>query len=246
MRRRGTKLPHQYAGQAMRELAAQARELRDAPGFARNEKLHTPERALRMFVSAIHAAKCIVLPVNGEIYRENFGGGEVPSPEECESFQHLPAQIICLEYRWSYTGGNGSQAPRRVTVAIQDVHTQSGVALMSAFFDERTGRWELCPACLTIAYPLKIIRLPASGQELGSWVYNCVLRNLETGEFYPPTDPEAAVIGGEFCPDIGALVQCSHALRIGRAQLLQACEGQGGFTYHVLRSVSAGETPRRG
>lgn len=58
--------------------------------------------ALRSVASLIRHAVHVILPENGEVYRSNDYGGDMPSPDECESFMGLPAPVTCFEYPWSY------------------------------------------------------------------------------------------------------------------------------------------------
>jgi len=95
----------QYAAEAVRDLRKTYDHLTNPrlPGY-------TPGRALcgRASLSVaetIEKAMHMVLPMNGEIYRDNR---EVPTEEEGLSFVGIPAPFVTIEFPYSYSDGEES------------------------------------------------------------------------------------------------------------------------------------------
>lgn len=241
----------QYAAQAVIDLECTAKRLRDMPD------LRLYASAVSKVAGLIRHAVHVVLPDNAEVYRSNYGGGEIPTADECDSFEGLPAPITCFEYPWLHRGGlrvyeGQCVAPRRITIVSDGKQTYTGpvpdgyvhcATFLSVFYHEGHRTWALAETSLSAMTPLRVSVDPRTG----FWGAQGVLRSLVTGERYGgPDDPDAIRVAGEFHVDVTAAIQCCHALRAG-AHFEERTEpsgprrwkfdkrGVGGFTYHVLR-----------
>lgn len=219
--------------------------------------------ALKHVASLLRHAVHIILPPNGEIYRTNhvINGREQsqPSPDEVESFNGLPAPVTAFQYAWTHPphkgedGRVGATAPRRITIVSDGKQISAdpkpdgmvyAATFVSVVYNELNRAWMLLDCDLSIESPMHVEMSPA-----GYWGVRATARNLVTGRYFD-TEPErskwVARYFGEWKPDIGAAVQCCHALRAG-ATLDEKTEtsatrrrkfdklGVGGFTYHVLK-----------
>lgn len=239
----------QYAAQAVIDLEATAKRLRNQPN------LRYYVTAVESVASLIRHAVHVVLPENGEIYRSNDLGGEMPSEDECQSFAGLPAPVTCFEYPFTYASGDREhddvQAPRRITIVSDGKQTHEGpvpegmvqcATFISVIYNEHIKSWMLIDCGLSVKTPLEVAYQP--GTKL--WGPQAHARELMTGETFSQTSQKFQRIAGQFHADINAVVQCCHALRAG-AHFDEHVEkssarrwkfekrGVGGFTYHVLK-----------
>lgn len=243
----------QYAAQAVIDLEMTAKRLRGNPEFAYYAS------AVQSTVGLIRHAVHVVLPENGEVYRSNDFGGEMPTADECDSFAGLPAPITCFEYPWTYrykttppATSSESIAPRRITIVCDGKQTHEGQSVpsgmvtcatfVSVVYVEAQKIWSLLNTDLLVATPLAVSREAGSG----AWGADCMMRNLYTGKDMGVDDPLVRKISGEFHADLNAVVQCCHALRAGATFKEQQDKsasrrwkfekhGVGGFTYHILK-----------
>lgn len=235
----------QYAAHAVAELQQQAR-------VARSRSHSAPFALLCERVSAlIREAVHVVLPVNGEVYRDNGPEAPGPSAEECESLLGLPAPVTCFEYPWTHEKGSYPvQAPKRITLVVDgkqfeqpEEKAAARVAFFSLFYDESFKQWTVADHVFSVPAHPQILRGPTSQ----SWgVKNAQIVNLIDGEAVLPDEAGLTEVAGQYFPDILAVMQCCHALRAG-ARFEERSEQSGsrrkkfrkkgvdGFVYHVLK-----------
>lgn len=244
----------QYAARAVVDLEATAKRLDQRMSFYRA----AVTSAAAMIRSAVH----VVLPANGEIYRSNAYGGRIPSQDECDSFDGIPAPIVCFQYPWNLGIGESettsARAPKRITIVVDgkqagtpspptEADYRSIVYLFSVFFDERHAIWLLGDVAMAIGQPLRCV-MSDSPRGYWHWSPMATVRNMVTGEIVVDETRGRTYSTqiGELRPDLTAVVQCCHALRAG-ARLEERTEqsasrrrkfermGVGGFTYHILK-----------
>lgn len=231
----------QYAAQAVISLEAQGRAAPD--GDFRS--------MVRALASTIRSAVCVCLPEHGEIYRDNVGGGSMPSPDECESFIGLPAPITCFEYsypdpglRAAYESYDTNFPTKRITIALdgKQLEMPGYVSLISLSYMPEHAHWMAHQAVLCLASPLVVVPMPQ-----GPLYWGAMLSMVHVATRQPIAigSADSERLFGQMKPDLGAVVQCCHALRAG-AFLREAHEpsamrrwkfakkGAGGFTYHIL------------
>lgn len=206
----------------------------------------------------------VVLPLNGEIYRDTLPfGGAIPTQEECDSFGGLPAPITSFEYYWSHdlaAGEVGARAPKRISLVIDNKQFHDGptpngfvicAQLFSIYYDEHQRMWALHQCTPAIATPLVCSMGP---KKRGIWDWGWLGAGwkdlLNDGRLSMEQDSAHA---GELRADVTVVVQACHALRAG-ASLQSASEkiasrrkkfsakGVGGFTYHILNVPSHSPT----
>jgi hypothetical protein len=268
----------QYAAQAVIDLERTTKEIRKAlkEGMPNMTFIRTSINAMDSLAGLLRHAVHVVLPPNGEVYRDNQFGGAVPTPDEVESFQGLPAPVTCFEYPWTHPKQptDDTLGTKRITVVIDNKQLyentapppglESTVQVFSIYYHEQFGDWVMYPGVVTLAQPLEVFKGDAPGAPAGissaSWGMRASYRDLETGEFADPNalTPQEAKRIGEFRADITAVIQCCHSLRAG-ASFDEKKEtsssrrwrfdkrGVGGFTYHVLKiPTHTRETGREG
>jgi hypothetical protein len=249
----------QFAAQAVIDLRHLAKQ-----SFVRAQSKYYPiacEEVANLICDAVH----VMLPANGEIYRDNPGGGAMPSKDECESFAGLPAPITCFEYPWTHRThikDGDLVASKRITLVCDGKQTDDGpipagmvacATFFSVFYDEVLRSWALSDTSLVVAQPL--VAAEGRNGRPDHWGVEAAARNLVTGEDLwlskvgHPTDQSISLmerIMGNYKADITAVIQCCHALRAG-ASFTERTEPSGsrrrkfarhdvgGFTYHVLR-----------
>lgn len=251
----------QYAAQAVIDLEHTAKEAKKMLG-PNNLSVVNMIGIAGLIRSAVH----VVLPPNGEIYRSNGWGGEVPTADEVESFGGLPAPVTCFEYPWTHPKAPEDETvgTKRITLVHDCRQTYDGAPLppgqffytqiFSVFYHEVYKIWAMYPGMINIVQPLEMGIL---NRKEKIWSLNARYHNLETGEIsdrHNVTEYERKCIG-EFRSDITAVVQCCHSLRAG-AHFEEQREGSssrrwkfdkkgvGGFTYHVLKLPAHPDTPR--
>jgi hypothetical protein len=237
----------QYAAQAVIDLERAAKQCRALVGD------HPSVGAMSGIAGLIRAAVHVVLPPNGEIYRSNHWGGEVPTEDEVASFAGLPAPVTCFEYPWTHPKAPTDETvgTRRITLVHDGRQTHEGpispgdafyTQIFSVYYHELMGMWCMYPGVVNVVQPLQM-----ASQTHKMWSLRASYQNLDTGQFSDRrlSEYEKKCIG-EFRSDITAVVQCCHALRAG-ASFAERREtsssrrwkfdkrGVGGFTYHVLK-----------
>lgn len=249
----------QHAAQAVCDLEAKA------AGRYRGALGANARQVAGLIREAVH----IVLPPNGEIYRENTMGGAMPSDDECASLIGIPAPITCFEYAWTNFNGGcppayewSDLARKRVTLVVDSKQLDSVAAsvghaqtltFVSVFYSERFSSWSLHPYAIRAKAPMVFSQRP---QSRGAWDWGWLgaVLSMTTSSFVPLDDGDVQKCIGEMRPDITAVVQCCHALRAGAAFEEQTepsasrrwkfeKKGVGGFTYHVLK-LPAGSSGR--
>ena len=228
----------QFAAQAVIDLEKTVKDVRrNAAAAGIDLRPHLLSlRAMKGLAGLIREAAHVVLPANGEIYRDNQWGGAPATPAEVESFQGLPAPVTCFEYPWTHPKHPADPAAgtKRITVIADhrqliDLHgrTHEGslppdfkatVQVFSVYFHEGLGEWQMYPGTVNLSQPLEVTdgaARPGTGK--AHWAIRASYRNLDSGEYADPnalTSKESKCIG-EFYPDITAAIQCCHALRAG-------------------------------
>lgn len=177
----------------------------------------------------------IVLPLNGEVYRESAGSAEIlPTKDEVESLVGLPAPITCFEYAWTHKSGfnpnsvdgvGDSQSPKRITIAIDAKQfgaenslpegSQPAITLLSVAYDEHFKMWSLVPFDMTITSPPEILPDPYSTGRKNAWGMRAEMRNLLTSRHATANDEETSKHFGQFKSDLHVMFQACNALRIG-------------------------------
>lgn len=180
----------------------------------------------------------IILPDNGEVYRHNVAGGDVPTSDESESLLGFPAPVTSFVYRWTHHGqvddGNKCLGVKRITIALDlkqfteahDPVLHNAFALYSLFYAETMRRWEISPICFTFTGPPSF-RMIEEGQAIlrtgqygsHSWTWNGGGIDLLTRKVITDDDLRRNSMHmdsfSEIRSDITAVVQCLHSLRAG-------------------------------
>ena len=190
----------------------------------------------KLFASMIRNAVHVVLPKNGEIYRQNF---PLPTPtaDEIESLAGLPAPTTCFEFYCD----NVIPPTKMIAVVIdrkQLDEGQTGIVLTLSREDE-----DRFPPPRNVALlPMPLEFQPLDGNRTG---LVCGINRLSKSRELL-ADSQKAKVMELFSRGLHAAIQCCHALRAG-ASLEERVEtsaarrwkmekkGVGGFTYHVLK-----------
>lgn len=245
----------QYAAQCVFDLEWSSKRL-----IQNEPQLASVARTLAVLIrESVH----VVLPPNGEVYRDTGPAADLtaPTPEECISIGNLPAPVTCFEYPWTHkidlthypkdSELTISDASKRITIALDgrqlsnDRHGSdpSLITFFSLFYERSIKRWTFYPLTLTVSSPLEVASPPRRLSE--GWGVMATSRDLETGKILSPTSALAIRCVAEFRADLVAVLQCCHSLRAG-ASLAEQTElssmrrrkfeqkGVGGFSYHVL------------
>jgi len=243
----------QFAAHAVIDLERQIKQMKRIFGNILSVKAH--EVAVSLIRNAVH----VMLPDNGEIYRSNAWGGDLPNSDECESFLGLPGPVTCFEYAWTHPKApeDCTVGTKRITIAHDTRQTAENplsdgescsTQIFSLYYDEVHGHWKFYPMVYNLVQPLEVHAGPIVQHGLREWGIRASLQDLESGHFANPealTEREKKMLG-EIRSDINAVIQCCHALRAG-ASLEERREtsasrrwkfekkGVAGFTYHVLK-----------
>lgn len=181
----------------------------------------------------------IVVPDNGEVYRDNNAGGCVPSSDESKSLIGLPAPTTSLVYRWTRFDKNEKPdgecyAPKRITLVLDgkqimsdyDPSHNTGMMIYSLFYAENLGKWDMCPVAFGFDEPYDFQMIPKEKVILDGYPYADYCWNwggpaldLITGK--PITQQQIYTVDyiknayKEIKCDVNAVVQCMHSLRAG-------------------------------
>lgn len=235
----------QYAAEAVRDLEHAAIKSEGIAKIVYGEERERYERyaANNKFVAnLLRNAAHIVLPPNGEIYRDNKFTG--PSEQECPSLTGLPAPITSFEFPWTHDleGGNINPSyevlgqlsvtenpPKRITLVVdqkqlvpEHAKTEDGftrIIFMSVCYYESVKSWAVQPFSVTVLDPFNVYNteyMSPDGKSKG-WGTKAEIFDLLKGDwFYENEDPQKGrAIFSEYQGDISLVVQACHALRVG-------------------------------
>lgn len=231
----------QYAAEAVRDLEIGSKNalkaVNDFTGIERVELVNM-SRVYSYIASLLREAVHIVLPPNGEIYRDNQHTG--PSEQECPSLTGLPAPITSFEYAWTHELSaderlnnptyslRGQQMllenPRkRITLVVDGKQiaddesysslSHTRIAFLSICFHESVKRWNPQPTSVTVFDPFSVFPVNYDDGRKG-WGTDAQIFDLMHDE-YVKTKEEGAPIFSEFQGDISLVTQACHALRVG-------------------------------
>jgi hypothetical protein len=238
--------PPKYASEAVRDLERTAVRLAPQAAMARYCD------SLRLTAGLIRDSVHVILPFNGEVYRSNERGGEMPTSDECDSFVGLPAPVTCFQYDWEYMGLSNSSihTPRRITLVLDGKQAHEGevpdgfvevATFVSVIFHEKIKQWALLDSVLKVKQPLTVDR----GGYKDGWGVHSSLLNIVTGQEIQDSEAGRLLLSG-FLDDINVVVQCLHSLRAGASleeqprlselkRMMDRKKGLPEFTYHVLK-----------
>lgn len=111
----------QYAAQAVVDLEQDVKNIKKAmKGSLAVSSYLLSARSMEGLAGLIRSAVHVVLPPNGEIYRDNQFGGAMPTPAEVQSFEGLPAPVTCFEYPWTHPkqATDPTVGTKRITVVV--------------------------------------------------------------------------------------------------------------------------------
>ena len=235
----------QFAAQAVVDLENQARILNARPNCAPYVEL------CRKVATLLREAVHVVLPMNGEVYRNNGPDCDAPSPEECESLLGLPAPVTAFEYPWNHDKGNYAvQAPKRITIVVSEKQITpettsqlARISFLSVFYDEQLKKWTVADHMLVIPAQPECLYGPTHSV----WGFKQAdLFSLIDGYYLSPGENGISPDAGQYFADVLSVTQCCHALRAG-ARFVERTESSGsrrkkfrkkgveGFVYHVLK-----------
>jgi len=223
-----------YIEQAVLDLEAQAKVLS-------NNSEHRITAASFYYVSRfLRSSIKVMLPDNGEIYRENNGGGRCPDEEEIKSMEGCPAPVVSLCYKYTYSlsvdeknSATTVSAPKRITLIVDEkqifpeaVNDNPNIQLFSVFYSDQYRLWSLSP--LSIAIPKQKIFFTACREDFKKetgresridtpWKFNVSVFDLTACKQITTRDVKNKDFFFEcfsqYLPDITAMTQCFHSLR---------------------------------
>ena len=230
----------QYAAEAVRDLELGYKNAAlQAAAYHGSDKQNflAFAESYRYIASLLRQATHIVLPPNGEIYRDNKVTG--PSDQECPSLTGLPAPITSFEYAWthdldghvnpSYSLINEplsmTNPPKRITLVIdgkqlieiegEDKSLPTKICFMSICYHESVKRWNPQPTSVTVLDPFKVYPMSYPDGRKG-WGTKAEVYDLVNNRYIEEKDKElGSAIFSEFQGDISLVVQACHALRVG-------------------------------
>lgn len=223
-----------YVEQAVLDLEKQSKALKNHPD-------HKVLSESFFYVACLlRASVKIMLPDNGEIYRENNGGGRCPDEEEVKSMEGCPAPIVALCYRWTYPISEEEQdsestypAPKRITLIVDEkqifpesINKSPGMVLYSVFYNDQFKIWSI--SRLSIYLPKEKIFIKGDREEYKKdvgrypilpepWKFITATFDLTTGKYISGQDVKNDAFAyncfSQYLPDMTAMTQCFHSLR---------------------------------
>lgn len=258
----------QYAAEAVRDLMEGANR---SKAFAKLNYGEQREEYMQMYFAnlviadLLRRAEHVVLPPNGEIYRDNKNTG--PTNQECASLTGLPAPITSFEFAWThnmdgplnptyeYRGEESrlENPPKRITLVLDEKqlspetvkgNDKTRIVFYSVCYYESIKKWTFSPHSLTIFDPFEVKRFDDKPK---GWAAEAQVFDILTAQYIDHKDiARGAAVFSEYQGDISLVVQACHALRVGAT--LEARKeksytrsrtfekaGVGGFEYHVLK-----------
>jgi hypothetical protein len=222
----------QYAAEAVRDLELGYKNaVRQAQAYYGEDKkkLLAFAESYRYIASLLRQATHIVLPPNGEIYRDNKTTG--PSDQECPSLTGLPAPITSFEYAWTHDldkninpsySLDGSpmiteNPPKRISLVVdgkqlveiegEDKSLPTRICFLSICYHESVKRWNPQPTSVTVFDPLKVYPMSYSDGRKG-WGTTAEVYDLVNNRYIEAKDKEiGSAVFSEFQGDISLVVQ---------------------------------------
>jgi hypothetical protein len=258
----------QYAAEAVRDLEEAARRLKKFAEISRDDE---QKQYAQMYIAnlvvadLLRRAEHIVLPPNGEIYRDNKHTG--PTNQECTSLTGLPAPITSFEFPWTHNmegalnptyeyHGEKSQLenpPKRITLVLDEKQLspetvegkdKTRIVFYSICYYESIRKWTFSPHSVTIFDPFSVQRFD---DKPNGWAAEAQVLDILTAQYIDNEDIDrGAAVFSEYQGDISLVVQACHALRVGATLETRKDKsytrtrtleksGVGGFEYHVLK-----------
>lgn len=258
----------QYAAEAVRDLEETARQTKIVASATRGEE---QERYAQMYIAnlvvvdLLRKAEHVVLPPNGEIYRDNKHTG--PTDQECASLTGLPAPITSFEFAWTHSmdghlnptyeyDGEVSQLenpPKRIALVIDEKQLspelakekdKTRIGFYSICYYESIKKWHYSPHSVSVFDPFQIQRF---ADKPNGWAAEAQVFDILKAEYIDHKDIDrGGAVFSEYQADISLVVQACHALRVGAVLESRKDksytrtrkfekDGVGGFEYHVLR-----------
>ena len=172
----------QYAAEAVRDLEEAAKQLKiitDVSYGKQKEQYARMYAANLVLADLLRKAEHVVLPPNGEIYRDNKHTG--PTNQECASLTGLPAPITSFEFAWThnmdghlnpsydYHGekSNMENPPKRITLVLDEKQLYMGtpsetnktrIIFNSICYYESIKKWTFSPHSVTVFDPFVVHR----------------------------------------------------------------------------------------
>lgn len=230
----------QYAAEAVRDLElGHKNAIRQAQAYYGEDKkkLLAFAESYKYIASLLRQATHIVLPPNGEIYRDNKMTG--PSDQECPSLTGLPAPITSFEYAWTHGldeninpsySLDGSpmiteNPPKRISLVVdgkqmievagEDKSLSTRICFLSICYHESVKRWNPQPTSVTVFDPFKVYPMNYPDGRKG-WGTAAEVYDLVNNRYIEAKDKEiGSAVFSEFQGDISLVVQACHALRVG-------------------------------
>jgi hypothetical protein len=257
----------QYAAEAVRDLEGAAKQIKELANvsYGREQEQYSRIYIANLVVAdLLRRAEHVVLPPNGEIYRDSKHTG--PTDQECASLTGLPAPITSFEFAWTHSmdgdlnptydyQGEKSQLenpPKRIVIAMDEKQLypeaaedkdKTRIGFYSVCYYESIKKWTFSPHSCSVFDPFVIYR----HKDKKGWATECTIFDILTAQYLDNKDVErGAAVFSEYQADISVVVQACHALRVGavlesrkeksytRTRTLEK-QGVGGFEYHVLR-----------
>jgi hypothetical protein len=258
----------QYAAEAVRDLmeaATRSKALAKLNYGEQREEYMQMYFANLVIADLLRRAEHVVLPPNGEIYRDNKHTG--PTNQECASLTGLPAPITSFEFAWTHNmdgplnptyeyHGEESQLenpPKRITLVLDEKqlspetakgNDKTRIVFYSVCYYESIKRWTFSPHSVTVFDPFEVKRFDDKPK---GWAAEAQVLDILTAQYIDHKDiARGAAVFSEYQGDISLVVQACHALRVGAT--LEARkeksytrsrtfekDGVGGFEYHILK-----------
>jgi len=258
----------QYAAEAVRDLKEAAtllRKLADSSDGEQQKQFAEMYIANIVVADLLRRAEHVVLPPNGEIYRDNKHTG--PTNQECASLTGLPAPITSFEFPWTHNmdgplnptykyHGQESQLenpPKRIALVLDEKQLspetaegkdETRIVFYSICYYESIKKWTFSPHSVTVFDPFQVQRFDDKPK---GWAAKAQVFDILKAEYVDNKDIDrGAAVFSEYQGDISLVVQACHALNVGATLETRKeksytrnrtfeKQGVGGFEYHVLK-----------
>ena len=193
--------------------------------------------AYMMVAEMMRSSVKVLLPENGEVYRDNEAGGRCPDADESISLAGMPAPVTCFVYKWTKKVDPYSKisciAPKRITLVVdgkqigEDATGEESQMFFSAFYSEQSKIWNISRISISIFHEPNFrmidkahVRLRRGTYGEHSWTWDGTAVDLMTGKNITRLDMDNAseeILDNftEYRTDICAVIQCLHSLRAG-------------------------------
>lgn len=230
----------QFAAEAVRDLERVAKaheELAKHLYGSKREQAIQVMTANYAVATTLRSATHVVLPPNGEIYRDTRHTG--PTDQECVSMAGIPAPIVSFEYPWTHPldgnlngtyERNGQQSKlenpsKRITLVIDGKQFIAGdispdefarVIFVSVCFYDTIKAWAIPPYSLSVFNPLTVSRRVDPVTKQAVWGTQSEVMDMLTSTYLDANSMQAGtVIFSEYQADISIVAQACHALHVG-------------------------------